>query len=295
MRRRGRSVCTQLYLLCSAMALGSAIRDFEKLMLQLKKVGINSAEAIISQNASSLKKLSGANTRDLLRLRMSLTKQHASMPSSGLSFYHQMETNSSIIVTGHEELDETLDGGFYSGEITLIVKTPGALNLSSIIISKINSKIIFLDTADYFDAAVFEGSCVNFEFVRQIKVFNVIEFLDITENLRQRVSQCSLLVVDCFTDLVLGYVGGMTTDDLVIYIKKVVRSLKLIALHQNVAILLFCRDIEISKNFSLSAILHTMIDSALCSTGDDTVRLTLTKSSKQSIGKCFTLSRSKID
>ena len=272
------------------MALSAAARDFGKLTLQLKKVGINSAESIISHDASTLKKLSGADTKELLRLRMTLTKQYASTPLTGLSLYHRMANNSSIIVTGYGELDETLDGGFYSGEVTLIVKTPSIVNLSSIMISRTNSKVIFLDSADYFDAALFGESFVSSEFISQIKVFNVIEFLDIVENLRQRVSQCSLLVVDCFTDLVVSYVGGITTDDLIMYIKKVLRSLKLIALHQNVAILLFCRDIEISKNFMLSAILHTMIDSALCSTGDETVRLTLTKSSKHSIGKYFTLS-----
>jgi len=54
-------------------------------------------------------------------IRRVLLAQYSAFPSNGLALYRELLNTGSVLPSGCSDLDEILDGGVYTGEVTEIV------------------------------------------------------------------------------------------------------------------------------------------------------------------------------
>ncbi|XP_023215141.1 DNA repair protein RAD51 homolog 4-like isoform X1 [Centruroides sculpturatus] len=98
----------------------------EDVLRRCRDAGITSVLDFLSTDSEALCTKCQLSYKDVVGINHVLRAQYAAFPQNALHLYEELLSSLAIFGTGCPRLDEILDGGIYTGEITEIVGPPAA-------------------------------------------------------------------------------------------------------------------------------------------------------------------------
>uniref|UniRef100_A0A3B4B055 RecA family profile 1 domain-containing protein n=1 Tax=Periophthalmus magnuspinnatus TaxID=409849 RepID=A0A3B4B055_9GOBI len=138
----------------------------------------------------------------LLAIRRVLLAQHTAFPVSGADLYEDLLSSTAILSTGHPRLDELLDSGLYTGELTELSGGPGTgktqvcFGVAVHIALHLKQGVIFIDTTGGITAtrlhqmlqtesSSLEEQIAALQRIHVFQLFDVFSLLDCLCSLRR--------------------------------------------------------------------------------------------------------------
>ncbi|XP_064613255.1 DNA repair protein RAD51 homolog 4-like [Liolophura sinensis] len=206
-----------------------------KLLQTLEELGICSVTDYISSNLEKISSERSLPYKDLLSIRRVLLAQYSAFPVTGADVYTHLLSSVSILSTGSQVLDQLLDGGIYTGELTEVVgdisagKTQLCFTVAAVVAMETNKSVLFIDTCGSFTAERLEEvleergckdipaslNCICCE--QKLDIFSLLEMLEETRSNLARKSDdfhtsLKLIVVDSVTRVISPVLGGQQSD-----------------------------------------------------------------------------------
>lgn len=204
--------------ICSSMT-GSVLEN-------LQSAGVVNVVDFISHDLDLLATKSGVGYRELAAIRRVLITEHAAPVVRGSSLFDVVVATTSIIPVGCHVLNNLLEGGILTGEITEAVTdrsgVSDALMMNTIVavVTTLNKNVVFIDTSNHFDVnrlAAMLASRPNADLesalkrVRVVKCFNILELLSKLSSLCETrepsndsfYSSLKLIVIDGIVDCIV--------------------------------------------------------------------------------------------
>lgn len=146
--------------------------------------------------------LQDKHVKALFAIRRVLLAQHTAFPVSGADLYEELLSCTAILSTGHPRLDELLDSGVFTGELTELAGAPGTgktqvcFGVAVHIALQLKQGVIFIDTTGGISAARLqqmmetvggstEEQLSSLQRIRVFRVFDVFSLLDCLYGLRR--------------------------------------------------------------------------------------------------------------
>lgn len=219
---------------------------------QLISVEVQTILQFLAQDLDQLSMKTRIAFRDLLSIKRFLIAQHSCTLVSGLQLYENILSSICILPTGCSALDELLEGGIYTGEITELQGTTGCgktqicLSVVKTVASELKKNIIYFDSGGQFSATriVQMMTAAGMEVDEQhdalkriniIKVFDVFDLFAELEKTRSELYSCTngfykslkLIVFDCLTSLIAPLLGGLQTvcNGFVVQLSRAIKSI----------------------------------------------------------------------
>ncbi|XP_060076530.1 DNA repair protein RAD51 homolog 4-like [Ylistrum balloti] len=244
----------------STIRLGICPSLTESLHARLKEAGIKTATDLIVADLEALSQNYEIPYKELVALRRVLLAQNASFPVSGADMYETAMASISILTTGCNRVDDLLDGGLYTGEVTEIAgeiaagKTQFCMTCASAVICGAQQNVYYIDTCGalslerVLQIAEHSGKEIEestFQRMRCYQAFDVFSLLSELENLRCNIlqqtddfySNLKLLVVDNIASVIYPVLGGQQMDGHGLMVT-LSRKLKQLAVDCSIAILI---------------------------------------------------------
>ncbi|XP_072313104.1 DNA repair protein RAD51 homolog 4 isoform X2 [Eucyclogobius newberryi] len=123
-----------------------------QLVRDLGAADISTVEELVSADLEALAQKCSVSYKALFSIRRVLLAQHAAFPVSGADLYEELLSSTAILSTGHPRLDELLNSGLYTGELTELSGGPGSgksqvcFGVSVHIALHLKQSVIFIDT-----------------------------------------------------------------------------------------------------------------------------------------------------
>ncbi|XP_064636692.1 DNA repair protein RAD51 homolog 4-like [Lineus longissimus] len=198
--------------------------------------------------------------KDLLATRRVLLAQYSAFPINGCDLYEDTLSTAAVLSTGFPSLDQLLDGGVYTSEITEIVGGPGVGKTqiclrTSVSVAKLQGNAVFIDTNGSFScewlADFLEIQDLSPQDIKEIcsrihcvKVFDIFDMLSYLGDLRTKLNEQSetfycgikLVIVDSVAAIVSPILGGKQIDGhgLMMHLAQALKSL---AVEHSIAVL----------------------------------------------------------
>ncbi|XP_051491939.1 DNA repair protein RAD51 homolog 4 isoform X1 [Apus apus] len=145
----------------------------------------------------------------LVAVRRVLLAQFSAFPANGADLYEELKSSTAILSTGSPSLDQLLDSGLYTGEVTELMGAPGSgktqvcLSIAASVSLGLKQHVVFLDSTGGFTAsrlyqmlqarAEDEGEQLEaLQRIQVVRVFHIYELLRALQELRDRLSQQAL-------------------------------------------------------------------------------------------------------
>ncbi|KFU94305.1 DNA repair protein RAD51 4, partial [Chaetura pelagica] len=196
----------------------------------------------------------------LVAVRRVLLAQFSAFPANGADLYEELKSSTAILSTGSPSLDQLLDSGLYTGEVTELMGAPGSgktqvcLGIAASVSLGLKQHVVFLDSTGGFTAsrlhqmlrarAEDEGEQLEaLQRVQVVRVFHVYETLRALQELRdpssfQVVSSTAplkIVVVDSVSAVLSPLLGGKQSEGLAIMMH-LARELKTLAREFSLAV-----------------------------------------------------------
>ncbi|XP_072313103.1 DNA repair protein RAD51 homolog 4 isoform X1 [Eucyclogobius newberryi] len=173
-----------------------------QLVRDLGAADISTVEELVSADLEALAQKCSVSYKALFSIRRVLLAQHAAFPVSGADLYEELLSSTAILSTGHPRLDELLNSGLYTGELTELSGGPGSgksqvcFGVSVHIALHLKQSVIFIDTTGGLTASRLqqmlqaEGSSMEEQMaalqrIHVFRVFDVSSLLDCLYSLRR--------------------------------------------------------------------------------------------------------------
>ncbi|XP_021346354.1 DNA repair protein RAD51 homolog 4-like [Mizuhopecten yessoensis] len=291
----------------SALKIGTCPTLTESIHSRLREAGIKTVTDLIVADVEMLSQKSEIPYKELLALRRVLLAQTSSFPVSGADMYETAMVSTSILTTGCTRVDDLLDGGLYTGEVTEIAgeiaagKTQFCMTCASSVMCGARQNVFFIDTCGALSVervlqiAEHSGQEIEestFQRMRCHQAFDIFSLLSELENLRCLIlqqtdgfySNLKLLIVDNVASVIYPVLGGQQMDGHGLMVT-LSRKLKQLAVECSIAVLitnnLVGGDWDRSRSAALgktwSHVPHTRI---VISTSNGQRQISLVKSSK---------------
>ncbi|XP_029201819.2 DNA repair protein RAD51 homolog 4-like isoform X2 [Acropora millepora] len=298
----------------------------------LRSNGIKTVADFISCDVVSLAQKTSIPAKDLSSIQSIVIAQLAAFPLNGKDYYNGLMTRFSIFSTGCKNLDELLDGGLYTGDVTEIVGAAGTgksqicMNIALSTSMEAKKYVIYIDTGGSFCGErikqLLEGCKASLDDeeihkilsrISVIQAFDIFSMLEALESVRQRLVsetedektlQLRLVIVDCLAAVVSPVLGGQQIHghSLMVNLSRILKSL---AVEHALAVVItnnVVADSSWSSPFSTKPALgptwghvpNTRVFIQKQTEGSETNRIaTITKSSRQKqIELIFSINRS---
>ncbi|NWQ79791.1 RA51D protein, partial [Columbina picui] len=95
----------------------------------------------------------------LVAVRRVLLAQFSAFPANGADLYEELKSSTAILPTGSPSLDQLLDSGLYTGEVTELMGAPGSgktqvcLGIAASVSLSLKQQVLFLDSTGGFTAS----------------------------------------------------------------------------------------------------------------------------------------------
>ncbi|XP_033748704.1 DNA repair protein RAD51 homolog 4-like [Pecten maximus] len=244
----------------SAIRIGMYPLLTESVHGRLREAGIKTVSDLIVADIETLSQSTEIPYKELLALRRVLLAQNASFPVSGKDMYETAMTSISILTTGCNRVDNLLDGGLYTGEVTEIAgeiaagKTQFCMTCASTVICRAKQNVYYIDTCGALSVervlqiAEHSGQEIQestFQRMRCHQAFDIFSLLSELENLRCQIlqqtdgfySNMKLLVVDNLASVIYPVLGGQQMDGHGLMVT-LSRKLKQLAVDCSIAVLI---------------------------------------------------------
>lgn len=221
----------------------------------LRSNGIKTVADFISSDVESLAQKTSIPAKDLSSIQSIVIAQLAAFPLNGKDYYDGLMTRFSILSTGCKNLDELLDGGLYTGDVTEIVGAAGTgksqicMNIALSTSMEAKKYVIYIDTGGSFCGErikqLLEGCKASLDDeeihkilsrISVIQAFDIFSMLEALESVRQRLAseiedektqQLRLVIVDCLAAVVSPVLGGQQIHghSLMVNLSRILKSL----------------------------------------------------------------------
>jgi len=258
---------------------------------------------------------SGVSYRELAAIRRVLITENAAPVVGGSSLFDVVVATTSIVSVGCRALDNLLEGGILTGEITEVVSDRSAvshtflLNTIVTVVTTMSKNVVLIDISNRFDAGSFAGMLASqpnvddvenaLKRVRVVKCFDVLELFSKLSMLCEASSLSSdsfyssvkLIVIDGIVDSILLSLGHMQNNAGCGYVAQIVHQLRLLTTDFCNAVLLCNSDgcMPLSKNASSTR--PTPVGRLWCSVPD--TRLDIVDITGENADNCVTDNRTK--
>ncbi|XP_010184455.1 PREDICTED: DNA repair protein RAD51 homolog 4 [Mesitornis unicolor] len=230
-------------------------------MIQLLRTsGVRTVVDFVSSDLEEVAQKCSLSYKALVAVRRVLLAQFSAFPANGADLYEELKSSTAILPTGSPSLDQLLDSGLYTGEVTELMGAPGSgktqvcLGIAASVALSLKQHVLFLDSTAGFSASRLyqilqcqaedeEEQLEALQRVQVVRVFDVYEMLSAMQKLRDRLSQqvvssvgpLKIVVVDSVSAVVYPLLGGRQSEGLAIMMQ-LARELKTLAREFSLAV-----------------------------------------------------------
>ncbi|NWR04180.1 RA51D protein, partial [Paradoxornis webbianus] len=245
-------------------------------MIQLLRAnGIRTVVDFVSSDLEDVAQKCSLSYKALVAVRRVLLAQFSAFPANGADLYEELKSSTAILPTGSPSLDQLLDSGLYTGEVTELMGAPGSgktqvcLGIAASVSLGLKQHVLFLDSTGGFTASRLYQmlqartedeeeqarqvlgrlrlcSVLQLEALQRIqvvRVFNIYELLRALQELRDRLSQqvvssmgpLKMVLLDSVSAVIYPLLGGRQSEGLALMMH-LSRELKTLAREFSLAV-----------------------------------------------------------
>ncbi|NXM82154.1 RA51D protein, partial [Oenanthe oenanthe] len=243
-------------------------------MIQLLRAnGIRTVVDFVSSDLEDVSQKCSLSYKALVAVRRVLLAQFSAFPANGADLYEELKSSTAILPTGSPSLDQLLDSGLYTGEVTELMGAPGSgktqvcLGIAASVSLGLKQHVLFLDSTGGFTASrlyqILQAQTEDEEeqaalgrlrlgFVLQlealqriqvVRVFHIYEVLSALQELRDRLSQqvlsstgpLKMVLLDSVSAVIYPLLGGRQSEGLALMMQ-LSRELKTLAREFSLAV-----------------------------------------------------------
>ncbi|XP_034033648.1 DNA repair protein RAD51 homolog 4 [Thalassophryne amazonica] len=228
----------------------------EDLVRDLRAAEVKTVEDLVSSDIEQLAQKCSVSYKALFAIRRVLLAQHTAFPVSGAHLYEELLSSTAIISTGNPSLDQLLDSGVYTGEITELCGSPASgktqvcLGVAAHVSHQLKQSVIYVDTTGGLSASrllqMLHAETSNtdeqmqaLQRIHVFQIFDVFSLLDCLYDLQQASvggGSVKAVIVDSVSAVIAPLLGGKQNEGMSSALH-VARVLKMMAKDFNVAIL----------------------------------------------------------
>ncbi|XP_030318194.1 DNA repair protein RAD51 homolog 4 isoform X2 [Calypte anna] len=189
----------------------------------------------------------------LVAVRRVLLAQFSAFPANGADLYEELKSTTAILPTGIPSLDQLLDSGLYTGEVTELMGAPGSgktqvcLGIAATMSLSLKHRVLFLDSTGGLTASRLyqmlqarvedeEEQLEALQRIQVVRVFDIYEMLSALQELRDCLSQqvlssvgpLKIVIIDSVSAVIYPLLGGKQSEGLAIMMQ-LARELKSLA------------------------------------------------------------------
>ncbi|XP_076210868.1 DNA repair protein RAD51 homolog 4 isoform X2 [Aptenodytes patagonicus] len=187
----------------------------EEMIQLLRANGIRTVVDFVSSDLEDVAQKCSLSYKVLVAVRRVLLAQFSAFPANGADLYEELKSSTAILPTGSPSLDQLLDSGLYTGEVTELMGAPGSGKTQLEALQRI----------------------------QVVRVFDIYEMLRALQELRDRLSQqvvssmgpLKIVVIDSVSAVIYPLLGGKQSEGLAIMMQ-LARELKTLAREFSLAI-----------------------------------------------------------
>ncbi|XP_027754408.1 DNA repair protein RAD51 homolog 4 [Empidonax traillii] len=232
----------------------------EEMIQLLRANGIRTAVDFVSSDLEDVAQKCSLSYKALVAVRRVLLAQFSAFPANGADLYEELKSSTAILPTGSPSLDQLLDSGLYTGEVTELMGAPGSgktqvcLGIAATVSLGLKQHVVFLDSTGGFTASRLyqmlqaqtedeEEQLEALQRIQVVRVFDVYELLSALHELRDRLSQqvvsstgpLKIVVIDSVSAVIYPLLGGRQSEGLAIMMQ-LSRELKTLAREFSLAV-----------------------------------------------------------
>ncbi|NXV50502.1 RA51D protein, partial [Uria aalge] len=231
----------------------------EEMIQLLRANGIRTVVDFVSSDLEDVAQKCSLSYKALVAVRRVLLAQFSAFPTNGADLYEELKSSTAILPTGSPSLDQLLDSGLYTGEMTELMGAPGSgktqvcLGIAASVSLGLKQHVLFLDSTGGFTAsrlyqmlraqAQAEEEQAALQRIQVVRVFNIYEMLSALQDLRDRLSQqvvsstgpLKMVVIDSVSAVIYPLLGGKQSEGLAIMMQ-LARELKTLAREFSLAV-----------------------------------------------------------
>ncbi|NWU64543.1 RA51D protein, partial [Pterocles burchelli] len=98
----------------------------EEMIQLLRTSGVRTVVDFVSSDLEDVAQKCSLSYKALVAVRRVLLAQFSAFPANGADLYEELKTSTAILPTGSPSLDQLLDSGLYTGEVTELMGAPGS-------------------------------------------------------------------------------------------------------------------------------------------------------------------------
>ncbi|XP_074643297.1 DNA repair protein RAD51 homolog 4-like [Tubulanus polymorphus] len=203
----------------------------------LKSHNITTVENLLCIDSEELTAKCEIPYKEVVGIKKILLAQYSAFPVTGKELYEDALKVTSILPTGIRGIDQLLEGGFYSCEVTELFggagvgKTQICLRCCVTVPMETGQNVIYMDTGGSFcchwlqnylqqldtNEEIIRDTCRR---VRCVQIFDIFELLKCLNELKTKLNEqtdpflngVKLLIIDCVTAVISPHLGGKQTD-----------------------------------------------------------------------------------
>ncbi|NXE82221.1 RA51D protein, partial [Cochlearius cochlearius] len=231
----------------------------EEMIQLLRANGIRTVVDFVSSDLEDVAQKCSLSYKALVAVRRVLLAQFSAFPANGADLYEELKSSTAILPTGSPSLDQLLDSGLYTGEVTELMGAPGSgktqvcLGIAASVSLGLKQHVLFLDSTAGFTASRLyqmlqartedEEEQAALERIQVVRVFDIYEMLSALQELRDRLSQqvvspmgpLKIVVIDSVSAVIYPLLGGKQSEGLAIMMQ-LARELKTLAREFSLAV-----------------------------------------------------------
>ncbi|NXL60311.1 RA51D protein, partial [Chordeiles acutipennis] len=231
----------------------------EEMIQLLRANSIRTVVDFVSSDLEDVAQKCSLSYKALVAVRRVLLAQFSAFPANGADLYEELKSSTAILPTGNPSLDQLLDSGLYTGEVTELMGAPGSgktqvcLGIAASVSLGLKQHVLFLDSTAGFTAsrlyqmlqaqAEDEEEQAALQRIQVIRVFDIYEMLSALQELRDRLSQqvmssvgpLKIMVIDSVSAVIYPLLGGKQSEGLAIMMQ-LARELKTLAKEFSLAV-----------------------------------------------------------
>ncbi|XP_064323824.1 DNA repair protein RAD51 homolog 4 isoform X1 [Phalacrocorax carbo] len=131
----------------------------EEMIQLLRANGIRTVVDFVSSDLEDVSQKCSLSYKALVAVRRVLLAQFSAFPANGADLYEELKSSTAILPTGNRSLDQLLDSGLYTGEVTELMGAPGSgktqvcLGIAASVSLSLQQHVLFLDSTGGFTAS----------------------------------------------------------------------------------------------------------------------------------------------
>ncbi|XP_057271487.1 DNA repair protein RAD51 homolog 4 isoform X1 [Pezoporus wallicus] len=131
----------------------------EEMIQLLRANSIQTVVDFVSSDLEDVAQKCSLSYKALAAVRRVLLAQFSAFPANGADLYEELKSSTAILPTGSPSLDQLLDSGLYTGEVTELMGAPGSgktqvcLGIAASVSLGLKQHVLFLDSTGGFTAS----------------------------------------------------------------------------------------------------------------------------------------------